>query len=262
MSASDGSDERYTSERAIQVAQSFVALADTLVDDFDVVELLDRLVADCVDLLDVRAAGILLLNGDRNLEVVASSDETSRLMEVFQLESHAGPCVEAVRSGQAVSVADSQELARRWPSFAAALAEVGYSAVYALPMRLRTETIGAVSLFLAGTPPLSDFDERLAQALADVATIGILQHRSVERASILAGQLQLALNTRIAVEQAKGVLAEYGGVDMGAAFEALRNYARSHRSKISGVARQLVNRELDPGVVIAPRDDLNEPRAQ
>jgi GAF domain-containing protein len=211
-------------------------------------------VADCVDLLQVSAAGILLQNGGRVLEVVASSDEASRLMEVFQLESHSGPCVEAVRTGEPVTITDADELARRWPAFATAVAGFGYSAVYALPMRLRRDTIGALNIFLASTEPLSDSDLRLAQALADVATIGILQQRSVARASILAEQLQLALNTRISVEQAKGVIAEYGGVDMGAAFEALRTFARGSRAKLSTVARQIVSRELDPGQVIPARD--------
>src|SRR3954453_18227410 len=115
------------SDRAVRVARSFVALADTLVDDFDVVELLDRLVTDCVSLLDCSAAGILLLNQDRILEVVASSDEASRLMEVFQLESHSGPCVDAVQTGDAVAVTDLADLRRRWPVFSRAIEGVGYS---------------------------------------------------------------------------------------------------------------------------------------
>jgi GAF domain-containing protein len=254
MTTNDAPDGGHTTEQAVKVARSFVALADTLVDDFDVVELLDRLVADCVDLLEVSAAGILLLNRDRRLEVVASSDETSRLMEVFQLESHSGPCIDAVRTGRSVVVTDEAELTRRWPPFAAAVAGVGYTAVYALPLRLRSETIGALNLFLAVAEPLSEFDQELAQALADVATIGILQHRSVSRAAALADQLQLALNTRISVEQAKGVLAEFGGVDMGAAFEALRAFARAHQQKLSAVAQSLVSRELDPARVVPARD--------
>jgi GAF domain-containing protein len=223
------------------VAQRFVALADTLVDDFDVVELLDRLVADCVSLINVDAAAILLMNGNRTLEVVASSNEASRLMEVFQLESHAGPCIDAVQTGRPVSVTELAELQRSWPAFGRAVEEIGFTAVYALPMRLRAEKIGALNLFNTAKPALSEFDHRLAQALADVATIGILQQRTLSRASNLADQLQLALNTRISVEQAKGVLAEYGGVGMGAAFNALRAF------------QQLVSRELDPARVIARR---------
>src|SRR3954447_5308147 len=240
-------------EQAVRVAQSFVALADTLVDDLDVVELLDRLVADCVSLLDCSAAGILLLNQDRVLEVVASSDEASRLMEVLQLESHSGPCVDAVQTGDAVAVTDLADLRRRWPAFSRAIEGVGYSAVYAFPMRLRNETIGALNLFNVEPPTLSPFDLRLAQGLADIATIGILQQRSLAQSSDLAEQLQLALNTRITVEQAKGMIAEYGGVDMGEAFDALRSFSRQHRVKLSVVAHALINRRLDPAHLIHER---------
>jgi len=241
------------SEQAVRVAQSFVALADTLVDDFDVVELLDRLVADCVSLLDCSAAGILLLNQDRVLEVVASSDEASRMMEVLQLESHSGPCVDAVQTGDAVAVTNPADLRRRWPALSRAIEAVGYSAVYAFPMRLRNETIGALNLFNVEPLPLSTFDLRLAQGLADIATIGILQQRSLARSSDLAEQLQLALNTRITVEQAKGMIAEYGGVDMGEAFDALRAFARQHRVKLSVVAHSLISRNLDPAHLVAKR---------
>jgi GAF domain-containing protein len=246
-----------TRERAVLVAQSFVALADTLVDDFDVVELLDRLVADCVSLIGVDAAAILLLNRDRALEVVSSSNEASYLMEVFQLESRSGPCVEVVRTGEPVSITDLDHLHSSWPAFARAIEGVGFTAVYALPMRLRDEKIGALNLFNSTQQPeLSDFDRSLAQALADVATIGILQQRTVTRASVLVEQLQLALNTRISVEQAKGVIAEFGGVDMGVAFEAMRSFARSNRVKLSSVAESLVRRELDPAQLIGPRGPL------
>ena len=252
----DRNDQTQQASRAVMVAESFVSLADTLVDDFDVVELLDRLVRSCVNLLDVRAAAILLTNHDRTtLDVVASSDEASGLMEVIQMESHSGPCIDAVRTGQAVSVSDPAELRRLWPAFGQAVEQVGFTMVHALPLRVRQETIGALNLFDAGDQDLPDADLRLAQALADVATIAILQQRNLTRASLLAEQLQQALNTRIVVEQAKGVLAEYAGADMAAAFEALRDYSRSHRTKLGVVARSLVTRDLDPGAVIGPRSE-------
>jgi GAF domain-containing protein len=247
--------ETDTSEQAALVAQSFVALADTLVDDFDVVELLDRLVADCVSLVGVDAAAILLMGRDRQLDVVASSNEASYLMDVFQLESRSGPSVEAVQTGDAVSITDVEQLRHAWPAFARAIEAVGFSAVYALPMRLREQKIGALTLFNSAQPALSVFDRRLAQALADVATIGILQHQSASHTSVLVEQLQLALNTRISVEQAKGVIAEFGGVDMGAAFEAIRDFARGNSLKLSSAAASLVSRELDPGRVIRARTD-------
>lgn len=249
----DDNDQVQEAGRALLVAESFVSLADTLVDDFDVVELLDRLVRSCVNLLDVRAAAILLVNHDQVLETVASSDEASHVMEVIQLESQSGPCIDAVRTGEAVSVVDTGELRRRWPRFGRAVADQGFTAVHALPLRLRQEKIGALNLFDADDQPLSEADLRLAQALADVATIAILQQRTLSRTSLLAEQLQQALNTRIVVEQAKGVLAEFSGADMGAAFEALREYSRSNRLKLGVVARQVVRRELEPGQLIESR---------
>jgi GAF domain-containing protein len=245
----------HASEQAVHVAESFVALADTLVDDFDVVELFDRLVADSVELLGVDAAAILLASLNRTLEVVASSDEASRVMELVQLQSHAGPCIDAMQSGEPVSVVAPEEIVRRWPTFGQAVVDAGFTGVYAVPLRLREDKIGALNLYTAGSKRLSAFDHRLAQALADVATIAILQQRKFTQASVLAEQLQAALNTRIAVEQAKGVIAEYGGVDMGAAFDAIRVYARQRRIKLGGVAQSLVDRQLDPAEVIALRRD-------
>jgi len=241
-----------TTEQMARAASRFVALADTLVADFDVVELLDRLVEDCVDLLDVTAAGILLRNADGVLDVVANSSEESRLMEVFQLESEDGPCIEALMTGEPVQIDEVRELRRRWPAFADAVQGLGFSAVYAIPLRLRSETIGALNLFNSDQANMSTHDRRLAQALADVATIGILQQRSLSRASILAEQLQLALTTRITVEQAKGVISEYGGVDVGEGFLAIRAYSRSHRIKLSEVAAAIVSRGLSPAAILAP----------
>ena len=247
-------DESPTPTRArdTRLAKRFVALADTLVDDYDVVDLLDRLVTDCIDLLDVTAAGILLADQRGNLQLMASSSEESRVLELFQLEDQEGPCLDAVRTSAAVAVTSPDEMADRWPRFAVAARAAGYSSVHAFPMRLRIETIGALNLFQADASPMSSDDTQIAQALADVATIGILQQRSLHRASLVAEQLQFALNSRIVVEQAKGVLAEFGGVDVATAFAALRLHARSTNQKIGVVADAVVRRNL-PAEEILPR---------
>lgn len=242
---------RHADDQTVQIARGFVKLAEVLVGDFDVVELLNQLVRSCVDLLGVDAAGILLLKGDGSLEVAASSNQTARFMEVFQIQSRSGPCVDVVRTGRRVVVTERADLERRWPVFGRAVSRIDYSAVYALPMRLREETIGALNLFHSEERVFTEFDAEVTQALADAATIGIMQQRSLSRASALTEQLQLALDHRTSVEQAKGILAEYGGVDVGTAFEAIRTFARSHRLKLSAVAGQLVSRELDPGRVIS-----------
>ena len=237
--------------RAALLSERFVALADSLVADYDVVELLEGLVHSCVDLLDVDQGGLLLIDQRGNLQVVAASSEATMLVELLQLQSEEGPCLECVSTGAPVTVPDLSTQHERWPTFAPAAMSVGFSAVHALPLRLRDETIGGLNLFTgAGQRRLDDDDLRIAQALADVATIGILQQRSVSRTSLLAEQLQTALNSRIVVEQAKGVLAERGSLDMELAFERLRGYARAHNHRLSDVAAEVVREQLSADAVL------------
>jgi GAF domain-containing protein len=227
------------------LAETFVVLADTLVDDYDVVDLLDRLVTGCVDLLGVTAAGLLLDDQRGNLAVVASSNEEAHLLEILQLQADEGPCLECIRTGVSVGSVDLQA-ERRWPAFAQAATEAGFRSVVAVPMRLRDQVIGALNLFQATPTPLPALDQRLAQALADVATIGILQQRTAHRSTQLAEQLQHALNSRIVIEQAKGVLAERNNVGMDRAFDLLRRYSRNRNTKLVDVALAVVQGELDP----------------
>ena len=224
----------------IQLADVFVEMADTLVDDFDVIDFMQVLTERCVQLLGVSAAGLLLTDQRDTLQVIAASSERTRLLELFQLQTDQGPCVECFRSGTPVSVPDLPS-AGRWPRFTAAAAEVGFAAVHALPMRLRTEVIGALNLFDTNPGALGEDKLRIGQALADVATIGLLQHRAIHRRDTVTEQLQTALNSRILIEQAKGVLAERLHLDVADAFALLRNGARSHNRRLSELAQAIVD---------------------
>jgi GAF domain-containing protein len=227
------------------LSKAFVGLADTLVDDYDVIDLLDRLVGYCVELLAADAAGLLLADSQGTLQVVASSQENARVMELLQLQANQGPCVECFSTGAPVSVADLADAAGRWPVFVAAVAERGaYRSVHALPLRLRGEAIGTMNLFHRQSGALPDADLVLGQALADVATIGILQERAIHRSEVLTEQLQTALNHRVIIEQAKGVLAHRGNLTMDVAFDRLRRYARTHNARLSEVARKVVETDL------------------
>ena len=222
------------------LAEALVEMADTLVADYDVVDLAHRLATHCVDLLHASAAGLLLIDGHGDLRLLASSNEQARLLELFQLETdQRGPCLEAFHTGHPVLVDDLESNGRRWPAFAFEARRQGIRAVHALPLRLRDETIGALGLFSTEVTSLSEDDQRLGQALADVATIGILQQRALARSETVIEQLQGALNSRVTIEQAKGVLAERGDIDVDAAFVLLRDYAREHRMRLSDLARSV-----------------------
>ena len=224
----------------VQLADVFVEMADTLVDDFDVIDFLHVLAERCVQLLGVSAAGLLLTDQQGALQVVAASSERTRLLELFQLQADQGPCVDCFRTGQPVSVTDLPS-AGRWPRFTAAAADVGFAAVHALPMRLRKEVIGALNLFDTNPGALDADKIRIGQAVADVATIGLLQQRAIHRRDLVTEQLQTALNSRVLIEQAKGVLAERLHVDVAEAFTILRGGARRHNRRLSDLAQAIVD---------------------
>jgi hypothetical protein len=227
-----------------RLLETFARLADTLVDDYDVVELLQMLVDTCRDLLDTTAAGILLSDSRGELELVASTSEAGRLVEMMQLSAEAGPCIESFRSGRPVSVPDIAQTGDEWRHFREAALAQGFRSVDALPLRLRDSTIGTLNLLRATPGAAQDDDILAAQAFADVATIGILHERSIRESEVLSSQLQAALNSRIVIEQAKGVVSHTQGVSIDEAFTLMRAYARSHSIGLSVVAARLVDRSL------------------
>jgi GAF domain-containing protein len=221
------------------LSETFVELTDTMVADFDIIDFLHVLTSRSVELLDVSAAGLLLADPRGELRVVAASSEAVRLLELFQLQSDQGPCLDCFRTGRPVAATDLSA-GQRWPQFAAAAGQVGFRAVQALPMRLRDQVIGALNLFRATAGPFDAEAVRVGQALADVATIGLLHERSMRHSDTLNEQLQTALNSRVIIEQAKGKLAERLGIDTNQAFTILRDQARNRNQRLSDLARAFV----------------------
>lgn len=231
--------------REALINSAFVTLADTLIADFDLIDLLHTLVEVCARVLDVQAGGLVLADERGQLELMASTSEKADLVEVMQLNAGSGPCVDCFTSGVAVAVADIQDSGNKWPEFQAAMTSQGFRSVYATPMRLRGEVLGAMNLF--GTSPgvLNARDASVAQALSDVATIGILQERGLREKHIVAEQLQHALDSRVLIEQAKGVVSAMGKMDVDQAFAAIRGYARSNNLTLRAVAVGIIDRTLN-----------------
>jgi GAF domain-containing protein len=234
------------------LAQTLVELADSLVDDFDVVELLTLLTDRCVEVLGVAAAGILLVSMEGDLGVMASSNEATRVLELFELQCQEGPCLDCFRSGTPIVAADLTTADGRWPHFAVESLRAGFRSVHAVPMRLRGTTIGALNLFGQAAGTLDESDGRAAQAFADVATIAILQNRALLAAQVVNDELEHALQSRVTIEQAKGVLAERAGIDVEQAFTYLRSFARNHGRRLVDVAHQVIDGTLATADVIPP----------
>jgi GAF domain-containing protein len=230
------------------LAATFVELADTLVDDFDVIELLTMLSERCVRLLDATGTGILLGDQHGTLQVIAASSDQAQLLELFQLLNDEGPCLDCYRTGQAVVHADLAQ-ANPWPRFGAVALEAGIPSVHAFPMRLRDRVVGTLNLFRAEARPLSSADIAVAQALAHAATIAILQDHAARDARATVVQFRHALNSRVTIEQAKGVLSEREGITTDQAFSRLRSVARSHRIKLGTVAAGVVQRTLSDTIM-------------
>lgn len=235
-----------------QLAKVFVELADTLVADFDLMEFLHLLTERCAHLPGVDAAGILLTDQQDRLHLVAASTAQTEALELFQLQSEQGPCLDCFDTGEPVVCADLGARPQQWPVFAAAAAHAGFVAVHALPMRLRADTIGALNLFATTAGALTPDTTELCQAFADVATIGILSERAAREKDLLSQQLQAALNTRIIIEQAKGTLAERRGLSMDQAFNSLRSYARTTNRKLADVALAVINDNPDIAHIAHP----------
>jgi GAF domain-containing protein len=230
---------------------TLVELADNLVDDYDVIDVLTVLTHRCVEAVDVDAAGVMLASPVGELQFVASSSESMTVLELFQIQTNEGPCVDCYRDGLAITNHALSESDGRWPLFTPRALALGFRAVHSLPMRLRGRTIGALNLFRTHQGTLTDEDVIVVQGLADVATIAILQHRSSLDANTLNAQLNNALNSRVIIEQAKGMICQSTRCDMDEAFNRLRAHARNHNVGLTDLATRLVAKSMSA-------DDLDE----
>lgn len=224
---------------AERLAGVFVEVADTLVDDFDVIEFLQMLTQRVAGLFDTGEVGLMLADHRNRLTFMAASDESARLMEIHQLQHDDGPCLDAYRTARPVTNVNLAAAADQWPAFAPRAAAAGFASVHAFPLRLRREVIGAMSVFGSATE-LDDADARIVQSLADVAVIGMLQERAIRRGEVLTEQLQGALNSRVVIEQAKGIIAQSRGVSPDEAFHLIRAYARNNHRRLSDIATTVV----------------------
>jgi GAF domain-containing protein len=228
-----------------RITETLVELADTLVLGFDGIDFLHNLTERCVQLLDVDAAGILLVDQRGTLNLVAASTDQARLLELFQLQNEEGPCLDCYHSGQSVACADLGAAPQRWPRFAAAAREQGFTAVHAVPMRLRDQILGALNLFRSTPTAIPAQATAIAQSFANVATISILQTRALHHSEMVTEQLQAALNSRILLEQAKGILAERRHISLTEAFTLMRTYARNHNRPLSQIAKAVITHAPD-----------------
>jgi len=229
-----------------RLMDAFVEMADTLVDDFDLVDFLHHMTDHTAAISGSSSVGLLLGDEHGRLNFMAATSTGAEHLELYQLQTREGPCVDSVRSGRPVVVTDLHQATHRWPSFAPMAVAAGFGSVHAFPMRLRDRVVGALNVFGVEVAPLDETDVRVIQALADVATISLLQERALAAASTLTQQLQGALSSRILIEQAKGVIAASNDVTLRQAFESLRKYARSHHVLLSDLAARVVDREVNP----------------
>jgi hypothetical protein len=231
--------EQRAIDRQALTATTFVEIVDTLVDDFDVIDVLTHLTSRSVELLQAAAAGILLADAAGQLRVIGASTEQVGLLELFQIQNDEGPCLDSYRTGTVVFNANL-DADSAWPRFAKESVRCGYPSVCAVPLRLKSLTLGCLNLFMSEPIALTGAEMLLSQALADVASIAIVQDQATREAAIREGHLQHALTSRISIEQAKGMISERIGVDMDEAFNRLRSFARTNNRLLTEVAQSIV----------------------
>jgi hypothetical protein len=219
--------------------RTFIELTDVLVAEVD----LHRAAVLCAELLDVHGAGVLALDEDKALTSVAASGETAALLIRLEVDHDQGPGVDALRGGDLVECADLGAGELRWPRFAPLAVAAGMGAAYGMPCRLRDTTVGALTLYRTAVGALPPERVEVGRGLANTVALGVAAHRGREQ-GLRVEQLQGALNSRVIIEQAKGMLAERAGLSVDEAFAVMRVHARNSGTKIRDVARQVLSGAL------------------
>lgn len=219
--------------------------ARTLVVHYEISEVLYQLADRTTELLGVAGAGVCL-GEEGHLRFVTGVNEATVRVEQAQERVQEGVCVEAFQTGKPVAVPDLALIGDKWTDFRAEARSVGVSAVVGIPMRLDDEVLGAVNIYATEARQWSDDDIATAQVLADMATSYLVNASELEKSRRTAEQLQEALQSRIVIEQAKGVLSAERRIPIDEAFEALRAHARSHSANLRAVAEAVVNLGLRP----------------
>jgi transcriptional regulator with GAF, ATPase, and Fis domain len=243
--------------REERIVATFVELSSTLIDDFDIVDFLHRLVEGAVELLDRTDGGVLLADPKGRLHVMTSSSERAEELELLQAREQTGPCFDCYGSSEQVFSEDLTRDLERWPSFGQAALDAGICSAHAIPMRVRGRPVGALNLFHEETEQLDTHQAALGQGMADVAAVALMQERAIRETRAVATQLQRALDSRVSIEQAKGVLAERAHISVEDAFAIIRAYARAHNQRLADVAGEVVERHLETQELLAlrPRGD-------
>ncbi|MEU9474489.1 GAF and ANTAR domain-containing protein [Streptomyces sp. NPDC048191] len=237
--------------RERQLAQAFVALSDTYAAEFDPLHLFHRLVHSCRELLDADAAAVMIGDARGSLKTMATTDDHAAFIELLQVQTGQGPCMDCYRTAQAVAVPDSTAEYERWPKLVTAMLEAGYGSLNAVPMRLHDRPLGTLTLLRSHAGGLPEDDVLLAQALADSATLALM-HWSTEpaRSDDVITRVQSVISAKATLEIAKGMIAQQAGTTLPEAARLLSGYASHHRLRLTETAHALVTRALEPAAVV------------
>jgi transcriptional regulator with GAF, ATPase, and Fis domain len=225
---------------AVTSSEAFAAASAAMVRGDNAASTVHVLAADCISLLRAHTAGILIRTADDDLELLAATSHQATELELHQANNGSGPCFDAIKTGYAVAAADD-EIQTRWPRFAVAMQKTGLCAVHAVPLRWHTRVLGGLNLFWTEPVWLNDEQAATAQAFGDICSLALMQAPAVPEAGQLDERLRAALESRVVIERAKGVLSQDEGLDMASAFQRLVQLSEAAQVPLTDTATMIVN---------------------